>query len=446
MDENNFEQGMTQPQPVELKKQEPQEQQPQGQEPQEQQPQGQPQQEQQPQGQPQQEQQLQVQSQNIPAMQQIQQPMQQAPQMPAMSPEEEQFFAGGLGEINVIIEDVTHRDNLINEVKNIVNEGKKLEKELEEEKKNLTKDINETVNAKMAEEVAEEDRIISESSSKLKNVKSERNKAKEQRMKNRIEQETSAMVEENRNLHRHIKKTFKENGLPTYCDTKWFYTLYCTQSAIEWLIKIAVFLCGLILIPGLVCAIINPWWFLKIILWAVVMVIFIMVYMTIYLLSKDKDNGVLEDMREHRDKIADNERKIKSVKKGIRSDTDESHYNLEEFDVQIAELERNLDTAIRLKKEKLGDFELNKKQSVIDEINAKHVPVIDAKQSAINEKLSLYNQKNNELNELQQKITEQYERFLSKPYTNVPCLKRMGEMIQNGNATNIGQAFMLVKR
>lgn len=415
MDENNFGQGMTQPQPVELKKQEQQSRQEQ---------------------QPQQEQQL----------QQIQQPMQQAPQMPAMSPEEEQFFAGGLGEINVIIEDVTYRDNLINEVKNIVNEGKKLEKELEEEKKNLTKDINETINSKMAEEVAEENRIISESSSKLKNVKSERNKAKEQRIRNRIEQETSAMVEENRNLHRHIKKTFKENGLPAYCDTKWFYTLYCTQSAIEWLIKIAVFLCGLILIPGLVCVIINPWWFLKIILWAVVMVIFIMVYMTIYLLSKDKDNGVLEEMREHRDKIADNERKIKSVKKGIRSDTDESHYNLEEFDVQIAELERNLDTAIRLKKEKLGDFELNKKQSVIDEINSKHVPVIDAKQNAINEKLSLYNQKNNELNELQRKITEQYERFLSKPYTNVPCLKRMGEMIQNGNAANIGQAFMLVKR
>lgn len=428
MDENNFEQGMTQP--VDLKKQEVQME-------------GQSQQEAQAQSQPQQEPQMKVQPQNTQQMQPIQQ---QVSQMPGMSPEEERFFAGGLDEIKVIIEDVTHRDNLMNEVKNIVNEGKKLEKELEEEKKNLTKDINETIHARMAEEVAEEDRIISESSSKLKNVKSERHKAKEQRMKNRIEQETSVMAEENRNLHRHIKKTFKENGLPAYCDTKWFYTLYCTQSAIEWLIKIAVFLCGLVLVPGLVCAIINPWWFLKIILWAVVMVIFIMVYMTIYLLSKDKDNGVLEDMREHRDKIAENERKIKSIKKGIRADTDESHYNLEEFDVQIAELERTLDKAIKLKKEKLGDFELNKKQSVIDEINAKHVPIIDEKQNSINEKLFLYNQKNNELNELQQKIVEQYERFLQKPYTNVPCLKRMGEMIQNGNAENIGQAFMLVKR
>ena len=369
-----------------------------------------------------------------------------ADQMKSMSPEEAEFFSGGMDELNVMIEDVTKRDNLVNEVRNIVNEGKKLEKELEEEKKKLAKDINDTVNDEMAKAVAEENRIITEDSSKLKQVKSDRNKAKEQGIKNRIEKETADMVEENRNLHRYVRRTFKENGLPSYCDTKWFYTLYCTQSGIEWLIKIAVFFCGLVLIPGIFCAVVNPWWFLKIILWAVLIVIFIMVYMTVYLLSKDRDSGVLEEMREHRDKIADNEKKIKSVKKRIRLDTDESLYNLGEFDIQIAELENNIDMAAKRKKEKLYDFEQNKKQGIIDEVNENHIPVIEGKQNTISEKLSLYNQKNNELNELQQSIACQYERFLSKPYTNAACLKRMYEIMQSGSASNIGQAFMLVKR
>ncbi|MDE7430378.1 MAG: hypothetical protein K2N34_00430 [Lachnospiraceae bacterium] len=436
MDENNMEQAMPQSQPVELKKTE----------------QAAP--EQPVSGQSLQDQTISPQQQVPPILPQQQVPPvsvqqvlpQQAPPMSMMSPEEAQFFSGGMDEINVMIDDVVKRDNLTNEIRNIINEGKRLEKELEEEKRNLAKDINDTVNAEMAKAVAEEDRIINESNSKLKQIRSDRSKAKEQRVKNRIEQETSGMVEENRNLHRYIRKTLKENGLPSYCDTKWFYTLYCTHSGIEWLIKILVFLCGIVFIPGVVCAIVNPWWFLKIILWAVVMVVCIMVYMTIYLLTKDKDNGVLEEMREHRDKISDNDKRVKAIKKGIRSDTDESFYHLEEFDEQIAKFERNFDEAMKLKKQKLGDFELNQKQSVIDEVNKKHMPIMEAKQSAINEKLFLYNQKNQELNEWQQKIAEQYERFLSKPYTNAACLKRMGEMIQNGNASNIGQAFMLVKR
>lgn len=424
MDENNMEQAMSQSQPVELKKME----------------QAVPEQ-------PQQEQPVSekaLQEQTISPQQQV--CPQQAPPAVMMSPEEAQFFSGGMDEINVMIEDVVKRDNLTNEIKNIINEGKRLEKELEDEKRNLAKDIADTVNAEMAKAVEEEDRIINESNSKLKQIRSDRSKAKEQRIKNRIEQETSEMVEENRNLHRYIRKTLNENGLPSYCDTKWFYALYCTHSGIEWLIKILVFLCGIVFIPGIVCAIANPWWFLKIILWAVVMVVCIMVYMTIYLLTKDKDNGVLEEMREHRDRISDNDKRVKAIKKGIRSDTDESFYHLEEFDEQIAEFERKFDAAMKLKKQKLGDFELNQKQSVIDEVNKKHMPIIEAKQSAINEKFSLYNQKNQELNEWQQKIAEQYERFLSKPYTNAACLKRMGEMIQNGSASNIGQAFMFVKR
>ena len=413
MDENSMgmEQEVTQTQPVELKKQEvavsEQPMQEQQAEPQ-QVPPMQEQQEEPQQVPPMQEQQ--EEPQQVPSMQ----VQQQMPPVSVMSPEETQFFSGGIDEINVMVEDVVRRDNLTNEIKNIINEGKRLERELEEEKRNLAKDITDTVNAEMAKTVAEEERIISESNSKLKQIRSDRSKAKEK--------------------------------LPSYCDTKWFYTLYCTQSGLEWLIKIVVFLCGIVFIPGAVCAIVNPWWFLKIILWAVVMVVCIMVYMTIYLLTKDRDNGVLEEMREHRDKISDNDKKIRSVKRGIRTDTDESQYHLEEFDEQIAEYERNFDTAMKLKKQKLGDFELNRKQSVIDEVNRKHMPVIEAKQNEINEKLSLYNQKNNELNELQQKIAERYERFLSKPYTNAACLQRMSEMIQSGSVSNIGQAFMLVKR
>ena len=356
-----------------------------------------------------------------------------------------EFFAGGLNEMNEMAEAVNKRDGLLAELRNIVNEGKKLEKELEDLKKSQEKEIADTVQMEREKEVAEENHMIREGGSRLKQVRNDRNKAKEQGVKNRIENETIGMIEENRSLHRQIRKSFHENGLPSYCDTKWFYTLYCTQSGIEWLIKIIVFLAGFVIIPGIVVAAVNPWWFFKIIIWAVCIVVFIAVYMTIYLVSKDRDNGVLEEMREQRDKIADNERKIKSVKKGIRTDNDESYYNLGEFDSQITQLEQQIEYATKVKTEKLNEFEQNKKQGIVEEVSKKHAPVLEEKQNVIKEKLDLYNQKNNEYQELEQKIVQEYETYLTKPYTNAGCLKRMQEFMQNGTASTIGEAFNLVK-
>ena len=64
----------------------------------------------------------------------------------------------------------------------------------------------------------------------IKKIKSNRNKAKQRGIKDRITNETKDLVNENREYHRTIRKTLKENDLPSYCDSSWFYTMYCTQG------------------------------------------------------------------------------------------------------------------------------------------------------------------------------------------------------------------------
>ena len=391
-----------------------------------------------------------VQNQPVPEMPvnpagQVGQPGQETtnPQVP---PDYAEFYASGADKLNVILQDITRRDNMAVEIRTLAGDSKRLEKEINDQKKALDAELNSGISNEREKYIAEESKKITDSNAAIRKTKSDRNKAKEQGIKNRIENETAAMITESKDTHRYIRRTLKENGLPGYCDNAWFYTMYCSQGIVEWLIRILVFLVGLVAIPGIVVAIVNPWFFLKFILWVGVMVVFVAIYLTIFLLTKDKDNGTLEEMREYRDKIRDNKKKIKAVKKGIKADVDESQYNLGDYDIKIVDLEKIVEEATREKERKLKEFEEVKKQQLIDSINAKHIPVINDKQYMVREKTKQYEEKSRELNALSQQIEENYEKYLTKSYTNPDAIRRMLEMINNNGAQNIGQALEMLKR
>lgn len=358
----------------------------------------------------------------------------------------EDLLNGGVEELQAMINDLGNRDVCMNQVNVCANEGKKLEKELKQETDNLNKDLNDTVNEERNKAIAEEDKIIADAGKRLRDIKNERNKAKDREIKERIDNETSGFIEENRDLHRIIRKSFKEEGLPAFCDTKWFYTIYCPQGGMEWLIKILIFLAGLVIIPGIFVAIVDPWWFVKIILWVIIAVIFIGIYLTIYLISKDKDTGILEDMRLSRYKILDNEKQIKKIRSSIKNDTDESHYNLDEFDNKITETQQMIDEATKTREMKLKDFEENKKQQVIEVVNNNHNPIIAAKKEEISKKAEEYQAAVDKSNETVEMITNKYETVFTKQYSTKAAAQKMLELIQNGQAQNIGEALQILKQ
>lgn len=358
--------------------------------------------------------------------------------------EEIEFFGGDIDSLKKIIEDVGKRDELAVQLKNMSTEKKRLEKELEEEKKNLEKDIKDSIQYEMNKEIESENKTIKENTTKLKQAKSKREKAKGKGVKNRIENETAHLSDENRALHRLVRKKFKENGLPAYCDTKWFYTLYCAQSGLEWIIRLLVFACGLVFIPWLVVKATNPWFFLKVIVWLIVAILFVAVYMTIYLCTKDKDNGILEEMREHRDKIADNEKEIRKIKKGIKSDDDESIYNLEDYDSEIKEYEDIIERNVRSKEDKLKEFEEVRKQEIIEELTEKHRTVIEGKEKMIADNESETAGINDAYIDMEKLVAEKYEKFLTKSCTNKASLDKMLELMEKGEAETIGQAYSIV--
>ena len=212
------------------------------------------------------------------------------------------------------------------------------------------------------------------------------------------------------------------------------------------MIRLAVFFAAFFVFPAVVLLIADPWWLWKLIWWVVIDVIMLAIYMTIYLISKDRDAGILDEVREIRDKITENEKKIRKISSDIKKDPDESSYNLGEYDDEIKNIEAAVEEASLKKSGKLKEFEEFTKQTIIDRLNSEYMPEISEKQRILEEKTDVYDRLNQKFIELNQTIEDKYERYLTKQFSNRQKLQRMIELIETGQAVNIGQARELINR
>ncbi len=360
--------------------------------------------------------------------------------------DEKIFLEQGKEKLQEVLEKLAEREALKNKDKELASTEKALKKELTELQKDFDKAMDNDIKRERENYVSVESRNLEEANSQLKKEKSSRGKAKRRGMKERMEVETRELVTENRGLHRQIRKTLKENDLPSYCDTNWFYALYYTQGLKEVLIKIAFFLVGLVGLPYLIVNWLNWFWLFEIVAWVVVEVLFLAIYVTILLLTKDKDNGTIEDMREFRDKIHDNERQIRAIKKKIKNDRDESQYNLESFDESISDISERIAQISKEKQEKEDEFDSDKKPELIEQIQKKYHPLIEEKEMEIEKNQQSIEENQENLQNSEREIEEQYEKYLTKNLTNKTSIEKMITLIDSGEAETISQALEIVRK
>ncbi len=74
------------------------------------------------------------------------------------------------------------------------------------------------------------------------------------------------------------------------------------------------------------------------------------------------------------------------------------------------------------------------------------MPEINEKQKILEEKTDVYNQLNRKFTEMNQAIENKYEKYLTKQFSNRQKIQRMIELIETGQAVNIGQARELINR
>lgn len=320
-------------------------------------------------------------------------------------------------------------------------EEKRLEKELTAERKAVTDRISLTVKKRIEEINSTYDKEIGKEQERLKRVRSKREKAKSQGMKERIEEETAELKDYNRELKLQMKSIFQQDGVPGFCESGWFYSLYLPRGFTELLrLLAAVFVCFLGLPFGVYSLLPQKTAFSLTVIYFISVVLFGGLYIVINNYTRVRHPDALRKGRALRNLMKSNNKKIRVIIHSIKYDRDEAVYNLEKYDDEIAQIEQDLADIAEKKKEALNTFDKVTKTIISDEIagnSSKQVSKLEGDYERVQEE-----RREAEIRVKEQTlfINDNYTCYIGKEFMIPEKLDQLADLIRMGKAKSISEA------
>lgn len=340
---------------------------------------------------------------------------------------------------------VEARDKVRNEIASLNSEKQRLEKDVLAEEKQLNENIESTLKKRREQVVSNFDKELEKSQDRLKKVRNNRDKAKDRKVAERIKDETSELVIENKNIHEEVRTFFKQKGVPGFMDNGYIYALYFPRSTKEIGVLVLTFAIGIIAFPwlfGFLMGATGLWGFF---VRVIAIILFLGLYILGYNYTRVRHRDTFSDMIVKRRAIRKNQGKINRIKKSIKKDKDEERYGLGEYDEDIQEIEDAINDIVRKKNEALADFEKTTKADICEEITNRDMPKIDKIKKNISE-ISI------KLKELEQKqkdmsinLSTNFGAYLGEENMTVERIALLTQLINDGQAANIGEAVNISK-
>lgn len=358
----------------------------------------------------------------------------------------------GITEYSAFLADAIKAVEELNRSKKICeeleSEENRIEKELENERLDMNDEISLTIKKRREGISASYDKEIGAEQDRLRRIRSKREKAKNQGIKERIAEETEVLREHNQELGTQMKTVFKQNRVPSFCKTTWFYALYMPGSLKE---------LGILLLSFFICFVAVPlasyfavpeanrkFWVL-IIIYLIAIFVFGGVYVLVGNKVKMRHLATLKQGKDIRSLIRSNNKKIRVITASIRKDRDEAIYNLEKYDDEIAQIEQELQQISNQKKEALNTFNTVTKTIISDEIinnNKEKIDALEEEHARIEMRL-----KEAQIHAKEQAllVTDQYETYLGKEFLQPDKLSELAKIIRSERASNLSEAIAVYK-
>ena len=322
--------------------------------------------------------------------------------------------------------------------KQLKEQGERQEKELAAAKKAVTDSVNQTIKKRRSEIDTSYDKEIAKGQERLKKARTQREKAKNKGMKERIAEETSELREHNRDLQIQMKTMFQKDKVPVFCRTTFYYSLYYARGLKERLIGFITFLICFLALPCGVYFLLpdRKIWYLVLVYFADI-IIFGGLYVTIGNRSRSRYHDALKQGREIRNLLSSNEKKIKVIVHSIEKDGNEDIYDLEKYDDEIACAQQELSDIAAKKKDAISSFENVTRNIIAAEIEEK-----EQKLQEVNDSLA---QLESSIRQQNIHITDTFGPYLGKEYLNTDKLLGLSKLIQSGTASNITEAIEMDK-
>ncbi len=315
-------------------------------------------------------------------------------------------------------------------------------KQLETEEKAVTDHIAQSIKRRAGDIASSYDKELSKGQEQLRKAKARREKAKSQGIRERIGEETAPLREENRKLQLQIKTMFQQNHVPAYCRSGGYYRLFAPRRLGEFATLLAALLICFLVIPyGSYLLIPERKHLYLVLIYFVCIVVFGGLYVMVGNRTKDRYGVTIKEGRQIRDQIHANKKKIRRITRDIKRDKNESIYNLQKHDDEIARIEQMMSETAAKKKEALNTFETVTKNIIADEIAASNKEKLDLLRETCDFEERELKGLREELKSKSLFITDNYGVYLEKEFLQPQRLDALLDLINSKTVSNLTEAM-----
>ena len=323
---------------------------------------------------------------------------------------------------------------------------KKQAKALAAEKKAVEDQVNATIKKRHDELSRRYDSEITKAQDAIKKIKAKREKAKQQSMKERIAAQMVPFVAENKEMNDKIKGMFKQQRVPSFCNTALYYSLYFPRTMKEVITMMLIFVLCFVAVPaGIFWLLEEPKTWMLILIYLGIVVVFGGLYIVIGNMTKDKHLATLQEAGQIRRQIAKNKKKMKSIQRGIKRERTEEHYDLSSFDTQLAEKEQEKAELQVKKEEAMAHFQNTVKPAIIEEIKAGTQDKIAQMETEHAQTAAAVQQLTAQIKEDTFRLGRDYEAQIGKEYMQLDKLNALLLILESGQAVSITDAEALYR-
>lgn len=322
---------------------------------------------------------------------------------------------------------------------------KRMKKAIASEERSIQDEIDSTLKKRKEELEISYDRQLDAVNSKVREVQAKRDRRKEKFVSERVAEETAELEEMNRRLSIEMKTMFKQECVPAFCASNFYFSLYMPKRVSDFFKLIFMILIMLVALPAALYLAFSTKPLLLTISVTLLVTAEFLLYFIIYNMTKLYHHETLCEASKIRSQIHANIKQMRAVRDSITKDKDESVYDLSKYDTRLKELEQEALAIGSEKQEALTEFEKNTKQLVQEEIGSRRMPKVQ-ELKANRERLET------DIAELEKRVqqeslnyTQSYEKYLGAGLSKAEGLEDLIAIMAEGSANTVGDAIAVYK-
>ena len=355
------------------------------------------------------------------------------------------FLSGGIPELEQAKAAIVRADKLNADMLESEKLLKANDKDVEAQRKFMTDKIESSIKERRDELVKFHDEQIQEVRKEIKNIEKERKAAKTKAVNSRISGATNQLTSDNKQINRQIRSMFRQAKIPACCNNAAYYSLFHPKTVKDFIILAICVIIAVVVIPNVVCLLIDTSTVIRVLIYAGIVLVFVALYFAIFVLTKGKGKAsVIEKARVMRKRIRNNKKQIKLTSDNIRSDMDESGYDLQEFDIRLQQTNSALAARENAKTAALNEFDNVTAQSVKTEIENENIPVIQQLEADGKALKADFLQKQESAANAQSEIKNTYATYLGAKNTTPEKIDEIITIMNEGKAQTIMQALDII--